>query len=91
MHYHNWAITTEFFNSCKALSEFWDVVAFDDGLPQGHAQNEGVVFKEFLLGIQSKKHPIHAWLTHPESGLTVGYTELDPTKENPEYFTHKGI
>jgi len=37
MHYHNWAITTEFFNSCKALREFWDVVAIDDGLPQGHA------------------------------------------------------
>jgi hypothetical protein len=89
MHYHNWAVTTEFFNSCKHLNEFWDILAVDDGLPQGHSQNEGVVFKEFVLGIQAKNYPIHAWLTHPESGSTIGYTDPDPKNENPEIFIHK--
>ena len=32
-HAHNWAITTEFFNSCQSLLDFWHVLAVDDGLP----------------------------------------------------------
>lgn len=46
-HAHNWAITTEYFNSCKSLVDFWDIIGVDDGLPQGYAENEGMNFKEF--------------------------------------------
>lgn len=32
-HAHNWAITSEYFNSCKSLVDFWDIIGVDDGLP----------------------------------------------------------
>ena len=32
-HAHNWAITTDYFNSCKSLVEFFDIIGVDDGLP----------------------------------------------------------
>ena len=31
-HAHNWAITTDYFNSCKSLEDFFDIVGVDDGL-----------------------------------------------------------
>jgi len=46
-HAHNWAITTDYFNSCKSLVDFFDIVGVDDGLAQGYAENEGMNFKEF--------------------------------------------
>ena len=47
-HAHNWAITTECFNSFRSLKDFWNVLAVDDGLAQGYAENEGKEFKEFV-------------------------------------------
>ena len=90
MHYHNWAVTREFFDSTKSLTDFWDVLAVDDGLHHGDGQAEADPFKEFVLVIQSKKHPIHAWLTHPENALANALMEVDPSKENPELYSFKG-
>lgn len=32
-HAHNWAITTDYWNSCKSLNDFFTVLGIDDGLP----------------------------------------------------------
>ena len=60
-------ITCDFFNSCKSLTEFWNVLGKDDGQAQGYKDNEGKQFPEFLCIIEAKDFPIHAWLTHPEA------------------------
>lgn len=88
-HSHNWAITTECFNSFKALTDFWRILAVDDGLPQGYPENEGKDYQEFVIIVESKDHPVHAWLTHPEGALTPFYF-LDPEPNDGaiEFFEH---
>lgn len=78
-HAHNWAITTEYWNSCKSLVEFFNVIGVDDGLPQGYADNEGKNFKEFPTIFEAKDYPVHAWLTHPEAPFSMGF--VDPPKD----------
>lgn len=81
VHYHNWVITSEMFNSCRSLQETFNVVGVDDGLPQGIPEEQCTGFQEFVLVIEAKDHPIHAWLTHPESVLSVGYKDAEPDQE----------
>ena len=86
-HAHNWVITTEYFNSCKSLTEFFHVLGVDDGLPQDTKGFEGS--KEFPLIIEAKAHPIHAWLTHPENALMMFYGDVsDSTHKDKTYNLH---
>jgi hypothetical protein len=90
-HGHNWAITTECFTSFSSLRDFWNVLAVDDGLGQGYAENEGKDFKEFVIIVESKHYPIHSWLTHPEGALTPYYfLDPEPGNESIELIEHKG-
>jgi len=73
-HAHNWAITTESFNSYRSLLDFWHVLAVDDGLPQGYPENHKNE-KEFPIILQSKTYPISAWLTHPECPFTKFHSD----------------
>ena len=73
IHYHNWVVKLETFKECKSLTDFFHIVAVDDATPQGMNEEECKDFKEFVLIVEGKNHPINAWLTHPESSLTKVY------------------
>ena len=51
------------------------MLAVDDGLPQGYAQNESQSLPEFPIVLQSRQYPISAWLTHPECPFTKFYQD----------------
>lgn len=72
---HNLVVTSEMFNSCRSLTNFFNVVGVDDGQPQGMPEEKCKGFKEFLVVIEAKDYPIHAWITHPESVLGVGFRD----------------
>jgi len=93
-HAHNWAITTDYWNSCKSLVDFFNIIGVDDGLPQGYAQNEGLNFKEFPTIFEAKDYPIHAWLTHPEAPFSCGFLEAPKDKiieDDPSILLDKGV
>jgi len=84
-HAHNWAITSEFFNSCKSMGDFWDVLGVDDGLAQGHPGLEGKPpLPEFPCIIEAKNYQIHAWLTHPEAPFTKFYEKVVEEKDSSQ-------
>jgi len=92
-HAHNWAITTDYFNSCKSLVDFFDIIGVDDGLPQGYEANKEN-FEEFPTIIQAKNYPIHAWLTHPESPYTKFYKQVEnqeSAKDSGQLVLDKGV
>lgn len=65
-HFHNWAVTTENFNSYHSLTDLFSIVAVDDASPQGLTEDQFRSLKEFVTIVEAKKHPIQAWQTHPE-------------------------
>lgn len=46
-HYHFWAVKSKCFYSCQPLVDFFEVIAIDDGLPQGLPAELCVGFEEF--------------------------------------------
>ena len=45
-------------------------------------------FKEFILIVEGKDYPIHAWLTHPEGVFTKLLVEPHEDHTNFQVYTH---